>query len=188
MQVLVSEDLALSIADLLLLILNLLSAHFVILDDLLVSHEVRTPHISLVLILLADQLLRGLTKHALLLAMVFELVLVLDSFLGNLAQDSVALTHAIPALQLLLLLFLRDSLTKLMAVLLLVHRFLLLFVGLVALVRLGLALDDCAPLVKIAFRIAWVIPLIIFSKGLELFAFISQRLLYSLTVQLQRID
>ena len=183
MQVLVTQYLALFLADLHLLVLNLLGSPVVILNDLLVSHEVCAPLVSLILILLADQLLRCLTKHTLLLTMIIKLVLVLDTFLGNLTEHGVAFTDAIPLLQILLLLFLYYGLVQLVAILLLIYRLLHLFVRLVALVCLCLSLDDGTPFIEVALWVTWIVPLVVIGELLELLALIFQRLFHALTVQ-----
>ena len=104
LQVFIAQDLLLHIFDLLLLVLDLLSAPVVLLNNLLISHQIGAPFAGLQLILLADQLLCCITKHALLLTMILELVLVLDTFLGNLSQHEVSLTLTVHAFHLLLLL------------------------------------------------------------------------------------
>lgn len=115
--------------------------------------------------------------------MVIMLVLVLDTFLGNLAKHMVAFAHAVPSFHLLLLLFLRDGLAQFVAILLLVCRLLYLFVRLVTLVRLSLTLNYSTPLIEIALRIPRVVPLVVIGELLKLLSFIFQGLFHALAVQ-----
>ena len=161
LQVLVAEDLALPLPDLLLLVLHLLCAKVVHLDHLRVSQLVRPPVGCLLLILLTDELLRCIAEHTLLLPMVIELILVLNAFLGYLTQHVVSFAHAVPPFELLLLLLELYRLLKLVAVVLRVDQFLHLFVRLLALVCLGLACDDGAPFVEVALGVPWVVALVV---------------------------
>ena len=147
LQVFVSQDLALPLLDLLLLILHLLRAIVVLLDHLSVSHLVRPPIVGLLMILLTDELLRCVAEHALLLAMAIELILVLYAFLGNLAKHVVSFAQAVSPLHLLLLLLQLYCLLQLVAVILGIDHLLHLFVRLLALVRLSLPRNDRAPFI-----------------------------------------
>ena len=87
----VSHDLLLVFFDLVLLGVDLISAPDVLSNYFFVIHDGILSFMVLCDIPLGDQLLGGFAKHALLLTMVVELLLVLHSFLSNCSEHEVSL-------------------------------------------------------------------------------------------------
>ena len=155
--VLIAHDLALPLHHLRLLAGDLVGAGLVCLHDLLLAHHVVEPLRILVLLLLADQLLRCLSKHALLVLVVLVVLLVVETFLGNCSEHLVTLANLGELIHILLLLFDANCLIQVFTVcsclvdsldLLLLH---------LSIVNLSLALDDGTPLIHISLPVLRVV-------------------------------
>ena len=136
---------------------NLVGARIVSLHDLLLAHDVVHALGILVLVLLADQLLRCLAVCALLVSMMLKVLLVMEAFLSNCSEHIVTLANLVESLNILLLLLDAHRLTQLFTVLagLLDSRNLLLLD--LAVVNLGLALDNGTPLVGVSLPVLRIV-------------------------------
>ena len=155
--ILIAHNLALAFHHLRLLCGNLVGARIVSLHDLLLAHDVVHALGILVLVLLADQLLSCLAVCALLVAMMLKVLLVMETFLSNCSEHVVTLANLVESLNILLLLLDAHRLTQLFTVLagLLDSRNLLLLD--LAIVNLGLALDDGTPLVGVSLPVLRIV-------------------------------
>ena len=172
LQVLVAHDLPLPIPNHLLLVLHHRCPLVVLLNVHLISKCAASLLLHLLLVLLVDELLRGLTELPLLVSIVLMEVGVLQTFglLG--AQHMITLTNLCMSLKVALLLFLLHRLLKFHAV----TASLIDFLGgdglLFPLVRLSLTLDDGAPLVESAASIRRVVALVVVGECVELFTLV----------------
>lgn len=140
------------------------------------------------LILLADKLLGCLTKLALLLPVVLQMVLVLHPFLGDLLSHIITLTHPITTLNLVSLCFSTDGSLELVPVLASLCHLLNLAVCLFALEGFCLPLDNSTPFVQVTSGVFWIVPLVIVDYILSLLDFLSEGFLDSLRVDSEGID
>ena len=171
-----------------MLVLDLLGAPLVLLDKFLVGKLGLSAFIRAMLILLADELLGRLTKHALLLPVILQMVLVMHPFHSELLSHVVTLAHPIATLDLVSLRLRTDGTLKLVTVLASLDHLLNLAVGLFALEGFCLPLDNGTPFVQVAPGVLRVIPLVIVNLFLSLLDFISEGFLDSLRVDSEGID
>ena len=82
----------------------------------------------------------------------------------------------------------RDNLIQFVTVTFGIDNFLHLFVGLVALVRLSLSLDDSAPFVQVTLGIAWIVPLVVLRQRLKLISLVFQWLFDALCMNFEGVD
>ena len=125
--------------------------------------------------------------RTLLLLVMFQSSKVLGSFHLVSAKDLISLVLAILLLKILIFPFLDDLPVKIIAILAGMDRFIYLLLLLLSVVVLSLPLDDCAPLVNVAFSIQGIISLVLLVHVLDLRALFLERLLNSKSVHLQRI-
>ena len=82
----------------------------------------------------------------------------------------------------------RDNLIQFVTVTFRIDNFLHLFSSLVALVRLSLSLDDSAPLVQVALRVTWIVPLVVLRQRLKLISLVFQWLFDALGMNFEGVD
>ena len=171
-----------------MLILDLLGTPLVLLDKFLVGKLGISTFIRPMLILLADKLLGCLTKLALLVPVVLQMVLVLHPFLGELLSHIITLTHPIATLNLVPLCFRTDGSLELVPVLASLCHLLNLAVCLFALEGFCLSLDNSTPFVQVTSGVLWIVPLVIVDYILSLLDFVFEGFLDSLRVDSEGID
>jgi hypothetical protein len=140
------------------------------------------------LILLVYQLLGRLPKHALLMPMVLEVLLVMETFLSNCSEHVITLPDFIESFYLLLLVLLADGLVEVLTVLASLLGPHDLFVLLLPIVDLSLALDNGAPLIRVAFAIAWVVAVALVGEALHRVLLVIHGFLHTHRVHLESID
>eukprot|EP00353_Schmidingerella_taraikaensis_P001325 CAMPEP_0185597384 /NCGR_PEP_ID=MMETSP0434-20130131/81325_1 /TAXON_ID=626734 ORGANISM="Favella taraikaensis, Strain Fe Narragansett Bay" /NCGR_SAMPLE_ID=MMETSP0434 /ASSEMBLY_ACC=CAM_ASM_000379 /LENGTH=103 /DNA_ID=CAMNT_0028226097 /DNA_START=2358 /DNA_END=2666 /DNA_ORIENTATION=- len=99
--------------------------------------------------------------------MVLEVLLVMETFLSNCSEHVITLPDFIESFYLLLLVLLADGLVEVLTVLASLLGPHDLFVLLLPIVDLSLALDNGAPLIRVAFAIAWVVAVALVGEALH---------------------
>ena len=187
-QVFVAHDLSLPVFDGLLVVLNLSSAHIVIDDHVTILEHGVLSLVVLVLCFLIDETLGGLAKHALLLPVVLELVLVLHATSCDRSDDIVALIKSIALFHIGFCSLLLHCSIQFSAVLPGVLGLCNALLILLSVVSFSLPLNDSAPFIKVTSRICWIVPLIVIRQILQFATLILHWLLHTLRVNSQRID